>query len=131
MAAAAIAISAVQNPLTWTSSTVDASLICGHSYFRKQNCTRPPEYKNMAMNVDEIVGTVDKVCGALSISIQEHSDRAIYGMLNKFNPTDRNILRLDNAISEFMQSEFNYAILTCNGQKILICNFSWRNINLL
>ena len=116
MAAAAIAMAAIQPPVTWTTCTVDACLICGQSYFAKQNALRPTSNQSLPMNSDEIVGIVDGVFGSQSVRIEQSVDAIIYGMLNKFNPKDRDILRLDKAIKQFIDGLHDSAIVTCSGK---------------
>ena len=69
----------------------------------------------MPMNTDEIVGTVDGVFGSLSVQIKQHVDGLISGMLNKFKPKNKNVMRLNTAIDKFMESEFQSAIITSSG----------------
>lgn len=115
MAATAIAVSTIQSPSTWTASTLDDVLIYGHAYFCKQNILRPLESQPLPMNADEIQGTVDGIFGCQSVTIQIDVENTIYGMLNKFKPRDRSVVRLHEGISQLLQSESMAAIITCNG----------------
>ena len=71
MAAAAIAMAAIQSPMTWTTCTVDACLLLGHGHFAQQNTFRPTGNQSLPMNTDEIVGTVHGVFGSQSVRIEQ------------------------------------------------------------
>ncbi|OXA37750.1 ATP-dependent DNA helicase PIF1 [Folsomia candida] len=120
MSMTSLAYSCIQNPSTWTTDTLDDILLRGDKLYHEK-ATR-----GEFLTAFEAQGQIDNIFGALTVAvaIDESDARSLNGQLNRLaRQLSSQVLRLDAALRNFIESEYTTAILTVGSYSMAIMKY--------